>query len=163
MWKRAWVDGFDSRERLSEYDYWPEPYRLIQNRGRGLLMHGTREWTDYQITARLTPHMCKAGGIGVRVQGMQRYYALLCDTTKTRLVKAFEGRDEVLAESDTGWKMGVPCELNLQVVGNRLVGRVNGALVVEATDADHTFAGGGIALIAEEGRIGCEHVAVQPV
>jgi ADP-ribosylglycohydrolase len=163
MWKRAWVDGFDSRERLSEFDYWPEPYRLIQNRGRGLLMHGTREWTDYQVTAQMTPHMCKAGGIGVRVQGMQRYYALLCDADKTRLVRAFEGHDTVLAEAEGGWRMGVPCELRLQVVGNRLVGWVNGKQVVAAADPDGLFSGGAIALIAEEGRIGCDRVEVGPV
>ena len=63
MWKLAWIDGSDSREQLADLDYWPEPYRLIQNKGRGLLMQGTREWTDYQVTVRMTPHMCQAGGI----------------------------------------------------------------------------------------------------
>ena len=35
MWKSAWVDGLDGNERLTQLDYWPEPYRLIQNIGRG--------------------------------------------------------------------------------------------------------------------------------
>ena len=162
MWKQAWVDGFDSRGTFAT-DFSPETYRLIQNRGRGLAMQGTREWTDYQVTARLTPHMCKAGGVGVRVQGMQRYYALLCDSNTTRLVKTFEGGDTVLAEVNTGWVMGQPYTLNLRVDGNRLVGSVNDNIVLEAADPDATFDGGSIALIVDEGRIGCDHVAVAPL
>ena len=34
------------------------------------------DWTDYQISACFTPHLCKAGGIAVRVQGS--YYAFIC-------------------------------------------------------------------------------------
>jgi hypothetical protein len=162
MWKQAWVNGLDSGGTFYG-DFYPEVYRLIQNRGRGLAMQGTREWTDYQITARLTPHMCKAGGVGVRVQGMRRYYALLCDSEKPRLVKTFEGRDTVLAEADSGWEMGKTYELTLRVEGNRLVGSVNGQVMVEASDSEGTFGGGGIALIAEEGRIGCDYVAVAPL
>lgn len=126
-------------------------------------MHGTREWSDYQVTAQMTPHMCRAGGIGVRVQGMQRYYALLLDTTGARLIRAFEGHDTILAQADTGWSFGVPCELRLQVQGSRLRGFVNGALVVEADDPQHLFTSGAIALIAEEGRIGCDLVMVGPL
>jgi ADP-ribosylglycohydrolase len=163
MWKSAWVDGLDSRGRLTELDFWPETYRLIQNEGRGLLMQGTREWQDYQVVARLTPHMCKAGGVGVRVQGMSRYYALLCDTEKTRLVQTLEGQDTVLAEAEQGWTFGRTFELTLKVEGNKLTGLVDGVVVVEAVDPDHTFTGGAIALISEEGRIGCDYVEVKPL
>jgi hypothetical protein len=163
MWKSAWVDGLDSRERLTELDFWPEPYRVIQNEGRGLLMQGTREWEDYQVTAHFTPHMCKAGGIGVRVQGMRRYYALLCDTEKTRLVQTFEGQDTVLAEVEHGWALGRTFELTLKVQGNKLTGLIDGQVVVEAVDPRHLFTSGAMALIAEVGRIGCDHVAVQPL
>ena len=163
MWKAAWVDGLDSSERLGGMDFWPESHRLIQNEGRGLLMHGTREWMDYQITARMTPHMCKLGGIGVRVQGMRRYYALLCDTEGVRLVLSLEGRDIVLAEAGRGWTFSRTYELTMKVQGNRLIGLIDSIQVVEAVDPEHTFAGGGIALIVEEGRIGCDHVEVQPL
>jgi len=163
MWKSAWVDGLDSRDRLTELDFYPEPYRLIQNEGRGLLMQGTREWTDYQITARMTPHMVKSGGIGVRVQGMRRYYALLCDTEGMSLVRSFEGQDTILARVQGGWVFGRPYELILKVQGNHLTALVDGRVVAEAVDPENLFTGGAIALIAEEGRIGCDYVAVRPL
>lgn len=162
MWRRAWINGLDPQEHLTVMDFYPEPYRLLQNHGRGLLIQGTREWTDYQVSARMTPHLCQTGGLGVRVQGMARYYALLVDRETTRLVRHL-GRDTVLAEVNTGWRFGVPYDLTLRVRDNRLTGLVNGKTVVEAVDPDWVFDGGGIALICEEGRIGCDEVTVAPV
>ncbi len=87
MWRRAWVDGVD------DYSAWsPEAYRLVQNHGTGLLIQGTREWTDYRVAADVTPHLVTSAGVGARVQGLRRYHALpLCDDGKARLVKALMG------------------------------------------------------------------------
>ena len=164
MWKRAWVNGLDAARGSMVYiDRYPETYRLIQNEGRGLMMTGCRDWGDYQVSATMTPHMCKAGGLGARVQGMKRHYALLCDEESTRLVSALEGEDTVLAEASGGWTLGDQHQLALKVEGNTLAGYLNGKLVVKAEDADNRFSGGGIALISEEGRIACEDVEVRPV
>ena len=37
MWKSAWVDGMDGYEDMTQTDYWPEPYRLIQMLAAGFL------------------------------------------------------------------------------------------------------------------------------
>ncbi len=164
MWKRAWVNGLDAAKgRMVYMDFYPETYRLIQNEGRGLMMTGCRDWTDYQVSAKITPHMCKAGGLGARVQGMKRHYAMLCDEAGVRLVSTLEGQDTVLAEASGGWTLGTEHELALKVQGNTLAGYLDGALVVKAEDPEARFAGGGIALVCEEGRIGCEDVEVRPI
>ncbi|HUF39143.1 MAG TPA: hypothetical protein VMN57_11510 [Anaerolineales bacterium] len=160
MWKRAWVNGLDSGDGAFEWDHWPEPFRLVQNAGRGLLITGTREWTDYRAEALMVPHMCRAGGLAVRVQGMRRYYALRLDSSSIRLIRAFEGRDEILAEAPAGWEMGRAYRVALQVAGSGLVGTVDDTIVLEAEDPEAMFTGGGIALFVEEGRIGCEEVVV---
>src|SRR5215212_5967054 len=59
MWRRAWVNGVDQFE-----PHWPEPYRLVQNHGRGLLIQGTREWIDYEVRATITPYMIAQAGLG---------------------------------------------------------------------------------------------------
>ena len=110
MWKRAWVNGFDHKDRLDFLDFWPEPFRLIQNVGRGLMSQGTKDWKDYQVTATMTPHMCKTGGIAVRTQGLRRYYALLCDQNTFKIVKVL-GHETVLAEAKGGWTFGKSYEL----------------------------------------------------
>ena len=161
MWRRAWVDGVDS------YDFWwPEAFRIVQNRGRGLLMTGTREWADYEVESEMTFHLCEAAGIAARVQGMQRYYAiLLCRSTDgrglARLVRALDG-DTVLAEVDFPWEFGESHTLKLRVAGDRVQGFVNdmNAPLFEASDGK--LAGGGIALVVEEGRVMTDEVVVRP-
>ncbi|MCB9162401.1 MAG: ADP-ribosylglycohydrolase family protein, partial [Caldilineaceae bacterium] len=156
MWRRAWVNGVDS------FDWWwPENYRIIQNEGRGLLIQGTRDWTDYVAAADVAPHMAKAAGLAVRVQGMRRYYALLlCDDQKVRLIKALDG-DTVLAEQDFAWRFGGTYDLELSVEGNRLRGKVNGELLFDVEDTDRPLTGGAVALVCEVGRTATNAVSVR--
>jgi ADP-ribosylglycohydrolase len=158
MWRRAWVSGVD------RYDpRWPEPYRLIQNQGRGLLIQGTREWNDYRVSAPITPHMVVSAGIGARVQGMGRYYALLlAGEGKARLLKALDG-DTVLAETDFPWQFDVTYELALEVRDNRLRASIDGKGLFEVADNDRVLAGGAVAFVCEEGRMESDVVRVQPI
>ena len=158
MWRRAWVNGVD---RFDEHS--PEPYRLVQNSGTGLLIQGTREWTDYEMDARVRPHMVTSAGIGARVQGMRRYYALLLiKGGKARLVKALDG-DVVLAEKGFSWDFDVTYELRLKVRGNRLRASIDGEEIFDVEDDDRPLTGGAVALVCEEGRMESEVVRVRPL
>ena len=156
MWRRAWVDGSDQVVRRS-----PETYRLVQNRGRGLWIQGAREWTDYMVTADVSPHLVVATGLAARVQGMRRYYALLlCGGDTVRLVKALDG-DRVLGEADFLWKLDRPYTLSIEVVGARVRAWIEGQLLFDIVDDDRPLLGGGVALVCEEGRSSTNAVAVQ--
>jgi hypothetical protein len=158
MWQRAWVDGVDQFRSRPD-----EPYRLVQNHGSGLLIQGTREWSDYRISATVTPHLVRACGIGARVQGMRRYYGLLLYREGiARLVKALDG-DHALAEVDFPWELEESHLLSLQVTGQRLEGSVDGKLLFSLEDIDRPLTGGGVALICAEGCISCGAVRVEPV
>jgi hypothetical protein len=161
------VDGLDAYDR-----WWPETFRLVHNEGRGLLITGTREWRDYSVAAAITPHMCAAFGLAVRTQGMQRYYALLLSRSPAgvgvaQIVKQLDG-ELVLAEAAFDWSFGVAYELRLEAEGARLRGSLREAgggpsLTLDALDAGEPLAGGGIALIVDEGRIATDAVRVGPL
>jgi ADP-ribosylglycohydrolase len=156
MARRQWVDGVDHFEEGGE------PLRLIQDTGTGLLIHGTRDWTDYQVTAVVTPHMVKSCGIAARVQGMKRYYALLLGSDNTvRLVKALDG-DHTLAEFHFPLDMDMKYELSLRVHGDHLQAELDGNILFDLRDTDAPLLDGAIALICEEGRMAAEWVRVQP-
>jgi ADP-ribosylglycohydrolase len=156
MWRRAWVDGCDQWD-----ERWPEPFRLAQNHGTGLISQGTREWTDYRVTATITPHLVASAGLAARVQGLKRYYALLlCADGKAGLVKALDGT-HTLAESDFDWQFGQSHELSMQVVGSRILGWIDGRLLFDVQDTERVLEGGGVGLIVEEGRMACDAVRVQ--
>jgi hypothetical protein len=156
MWTRAWVNGVD------DFAYWAEPYRLMHNEGTGLLMQGTREWTDYRVSADVTPHMVDAAGIGARVQGMRRYYGLLlCKGNKVRLVKALDGTT-VLVEADFDWQFGETRTLRLEVTGTHLQAWIDDKKIFEINDDNRPLTGGAIALICEQGRTATRTVRVCP-
>ena len=158
MWRKAWIDGVDAYN-----PNFPEAFRLVQNEGTGLLMQGTREWTDYEVRSEVTLHMVKSAGIGARVQGMRRYYGLmLAPGGRVQLVKALDG-NTVLAEQDFGWEFGGTYDLKMQVSGNRIQGWVDENHLFDIEDNDRPLTGGAIALICEEGRMASEEVTVAPV
>ena len=157
LWRRAWVcdvSSFDPR--------YPEPFRVVQNEGRGLLIQGTREWADYRVTADLKPNMMRSGGICASVQGLQRYYALLLSQSgKLKLVKVMN--DEiVLGEKDFAWELGKTYELSLQVTQNRIQAWVDGQGAFDCKDPDQPLTGGAIGLVCEEGCFSTNAVTVRP-
>ncbi|MBA3943251.1 MAG: ADP-ribosylglycohydrolase family protein [Herpetosiphonaceae bacterium] len=157
LWRQAWVDGMDQNE-----ERWPEAFHLVQNNGRGLLSQGTREWTNYQVSATIRSDLATAVGIGARVQGMQRYYALLLQRGGTvRLVKVLDG-ETVLDEAKLPWTFGSMYSLRLQVNGGRLCGWVDDRLLFDLADGERPLKGGGVALICEEGGLATDAVMVQP-
>ena len=156
-WLAAWVNGAD------ELGSWgDETFRLIQNRGRGLAIQGTREWADYAVSARVTPHLARTCGLAARVQGMARYYALLITAEgRARLVKVLEG-ERVLAERDAPWQLDRTCELSLEVQGAAITAFLDGRVLFQVQDEDQPLTRGGVALVCEEGRVAFGPVRVQP-
>jgi hypothetical protein len=158
VWRQAWIDAMDLWEM-----WWPEPYRLVQNQGRGLIMHGTREWKDYQAEADITPWLMDAGGIAVRVQGQKRFYALqLVKGNKIRVIKALDG-DTVLAEEDFEWEIHNTYSLKMQVSGNQIKAWVDGKLQFDLIDGGAPLSGGGVAYVLDQGHIASQSMTVQPI
>jgi ADP-ribosylglycohydrolase len=154
MWRRAWVHGVDDWGA-----HWPEAYRLIQNRGTGLLIQGTRDWTDYEVGAAIVPETIAAAGLAARVQGMRRYYALLLRPARAQLVRELDGTT-VLAEAPFIRRdYDTPQELTLRVAGDSIEATV-GDVVLRARDGALT--GGAVALVCEFGCLTCEAVRVRP-
>ncbi len=157
MWLRAWVDGADHFD-----PWWPESFRIAQDEGRGLVIQGTGEWRDYTVSAEVNFHLAAAAGIGARVQGMRRFYALLlCGDGRVQLLKALDG-DRVLAEAQIGVQWGGDYRLALEVKGTHLRGWVDDRLLFDLEDADRPLTGGAVALVCEDGRAGTDAVVIAP-
>jgi ADP-ribosylglycohydrolase len=155
-WRAAWAPGTDV------FHTGPEPFRLIQNEGTGLLIQGAREWRDYTVSSTITPHMAERFGIAARVQGMRRYYALALNRRReAQIVKALDG-ERVLASVPIAWEFGEPYALRLSVAGSRIVGEIDGERHLDVHDPDRPLEGGAIALLVTEGRVGAETVSVHP-
>ena len=155
-WRRAWANGVDLFENRTR----EEDFRLIQNAGIGLLIRGDRTWRDYTLTATVRLHMATAGGIGVRVQGMRRYYALLITGCgRLRLIRRRDDDETILDEAPLDTPTDRAQRLILSVAGTTINGRM-GRLLVSASDT--TFDGGAVALLCTEGRVEISGVHMAP-
>lgn len=157
MWRRAWVDGVDQFQSR-----WWDSYRISQNVGTGLISQGTADWEDYTASAEITVMLARQAGIAARVGGMRRRYALLlCDDGMVRLVKDREAV-VTLAEAPFAWSLDTPYTLSLTVIGNRLVGVIDGVEVLQAADEHDPLVSGGVGLVVSDGTLGCDAVSVRP-
>ena len=157
MWRRAWMDGVDDFR-----DRWPEPYRIVQNHGTGLISQGTADWTDYRAEADVKVYLARSGGLAVRTGGMRRYYALtLDDDGQARLIKMRDGQT-ILAEAAFPWDFDRSYALALEADGARLRGWIDGALLFDVADETDPLTGGGVGLVCTEGCLGSEAVRVRP-
>jgi ADP-ribosylglycohydrolase len=158
LYRRAWANAIDHWD-----PWWQQSFRIIKNYGRGLISIGTRQWRDYAASARVTSAKFHAGGIAVRVQGLERYYALLLvEENKVQLVKAFDG-EQILAERDFEWEIWKPYLMRLEAKGSQLHGWINDQLVFQVEDLKQPLTGGGVALVVERGHLAAPSVRVEPL
>lgn len=157
FWHRAWVQGVDLFHR------WMVPsISIAQNRGEGILIHGTREWNDYNIVAHsFIINMGESAGIAIRVQGLNRWYALLfLKRRQLALVKALDERRVELSTADFDWDLDTPYEVTLSAKDDLIKAHV-GNVYLEAVD--NQFQNGGLGLVVTGGSLSTEGIRVDPV
>ncbi|HTP57371.1 MAG TPA: ADP-ribosylglycohydrolase family protein, partial [Spirochaetia bacterium] len=158
LWRKAWVNAFD-HEGL----FWPESFRLSQDRGTGLLITGCREWTDYRVSCDISSDMAAEYGIALRVQGLRRMYSLVVkDNRAVELRKELRGRT-VLARARISLQEAAACNLVLEARGSRLTGYANGKRLFDVTDRRDPLEGGGLALLCTQGTMATNEVRVEPL
>ncbi|EOO00292.1 putative adp-ribosylation crystallin j1 protein [Phaeoacremonium minimum UCRPA7] len=156
FWHRAWVQGVDLFHR-----WMSSSISIAQNRGEGILIHGTREWTDYKIVASsFIINIGQPAGVAIRVQGLNRWYAVLfVEGGKLALVKALDERRIELATTDFKWKVDTPYEMAVSAEGDIIKARV-GDVFLEA--ADTQFENGGVGLVVTNGSLSVESISISP-
>ena len=113
---------------------------------------------DARTVPDVTPHLVRRAGVAARVQGMRRYYALVIEADgKARLVRELDGTT-VLAEQAFPLELYRTYQMELAVNGASVTGRIDGDVVLSATD--DALPSGGIALLVDEGRTGTQTVSV---
>ena len=158
FWRRAWVNAVDTFSTSS-----PHAFRISQDRGEGMISHGGRRWRDYRIETALTIHLAEHAGVGVRVQGLRRFYALLLVRPNVlRLVRVRDGERTVLAEAPFEWSFETPYRFIIEAVGPTIEVAVGGVRLHALDDSEEAIADGGVALIIEGGAASSDEILVAP-
>ena len=156
FWRMAWVNGASLFSKR-----FPPDFRFSQDKGEGIILHGTRQWTDYKVSSDVTLNLGTYGGIAVRAQGLRRYYAVrLVRAGSLQLVKVRDEVTTVLAEVPFDVVLEKPVSLSVSVHGGTITASANG-ITVQAQD--DTFKDGALGLFVHEGALSTETVHVGPV
>jgi hypothetical protein len=156
FWRAAWINSVSFFSKN-----FPMAFRISQSVGEGIIIHGTRHWTDYSVSARITVHLGKEGGLAFRTQGLRRYYALLlCRDGYLRLVKTRDGERKVLAEQPYDWQLEKPQQMDVTLQGARIRCTVEGNVVFDVEDLVQPYENGGIGLVIYEGALSTPEVHV---
>ena len=159
MWKHAWVNN------VSQFQTRWEGLRVTNGDGLGFIAQGTRDWKDYRVTSEIMPLLANAWGLAARVQGRERYYALMFDRAeggRVRLVKRVH--DEfVLASERFDWQLDRRYRIELRVAGSDIEAHVDGEKLFSVQDTgDLPLTSGAVALVVDSGSISAEEVRVSP-
>jgi hypothetical protein len=155
FWRRAWVNSVSTFQNLSGSLY------AAQDSGEGIAIYGTREWTDYRAVAHRFIVNLGSAGVAVRVQGLNRYYALVfMPERRIALIKARDEHRTILASEEYDWTLDKPYNLIIWTRGSSINSYIDGAPVLTATDDEYT--GGGVGLVVREGSISVKHITLTP-
>lgn len=156
FWRRAWVNGvsfFSKRFSPS--------FRISQDRGEGLIIHGTRQWTDYRVDTEIVIHLGSYGGVSVRVQGLRRRYDVrLTRQGRLEIVRVRDDDVEVLASTPFPLQFETRIGCTVSVAGREIRADVGSVSLAARDDSEQAFADGGIGLLVAEGALSTDEVRV---
>lgn len=160
MWKHAWVNN------ASQFQTRWEGLRVSNGEGIGFVSQGSRDWCDYRVTSELTPLIAKAWGLAARVQGRERYYALMFDAVEGGRVKLVKrDHDEtVLAENGFAWEPDRSYALELRLRDREIQAFVDGKQMFSVRDEDRLgLRGGAVGLLVDTGSVATDVIHISPL
>ena len=157
LWRQAWVDAVDHVQARSR-----EAFLISQDEGRGVMAQGTGDWIDYTANAEITPYLARSAGIAVRVQGLKRFYALLLGSDQVARLVKMDDDEQVLAEVPFNWDLFSRYRISLTAEGDTLIGTINDAITLNATDPGSRLTWGSAGFVIEEGTLGSDAFSIAP-
>jgi ADP-ribosylglycohydrolase len=160
MWKHAWVNN------VSQFQTRWEGLRITNGEGKGFIAQGSRDWKNYRVRSEVTPLLAEGWGLAARIQGRERYYAVMFDRSDggcARLMKRVHD-ETVLATAPFSWQLDQKYVVELQVEGSQIHAFVDGCKILEARDMQQLpLTGGGVGLVVDTGSISTTAVHITPL
>jgi ADP-ribosylglycohydrolase len=156
FWRMSWVNGVSFLSKR-----FPPSFRISQSRDEGIIIHGTRQWTDYTVSSDIVIHLGNYGGVAVRVQGLRRYYAArVTRDGKFQIVRMRDGDVTILAETAFPLTFEQKLEVSVTAKGSSITATIDGTTLTAEDHDSQAFANGGIGLLVSEGALSTEEVRV---
>jgi len=149
FWRRAWIHNLSTFATVLP----GMSFCLAQDQGEALCVTGTREWFNYKVTVPKFRIDLGSGGLAVRVQGLNRYYALVWnkDRKSVALIKARDEERKELAIVGLEWNLDQSHNVTLCAEGDQITAYIASEKVAEVKDGE--YASGGIGVVVLDGSV----------
>ena len=154
MWKSSWVNAVD------KWEVGARTFRITKDSGRGIIITGNEAWKNYTVSADIAVQRLNTGGLAVRVQGLNRYYGLVINSSnKLQLIKVIN-EVNVLKEIEFNLEYFKNYKLSLKIKDNVLSAYLENKLVLEYEDKNNLLDSGAMGLIVEDGTLVTDEIVV---
>ena len=158
FWRRAWVNSADNFAGRAAR------MRAARDEGEGLIVQGTRQWTDYRVDTDMTVHRGGYAGLAARVNGLRRFYAArLCRDGQFQILRVRDDERMVLAATGFPWCIDEPVPLSMTLHGTRISASAGDTVLTVDDDSDAGFAAGAMGLLVADGAASVDRIRVSPV
>ncbi|TCR87934.1 ADP-ribosylglycohydrolase family protein [Rhizobium sp. BK376] len=159
FWRMSWVNGASFFSKR-----FPAAFRIAQNSGEGIIIHGTRQWTDYQAAGNVMLHLGNYGGLAIRAQGLRRYYgARVTRDGRMQIVRVRDEDTKVLAETAFNTEFEKPISMRVSAKGDSIVFEADGVSISARDNSPEAFGDGGVGLLVHEGALSSNEIRVGAV
>ncbi|ETN41707.1 uncharacterized protein HMPREF1541_03643 [Cyphellophora europaea CBS 101466] len=162
FWEQSWVSSVDKFHARMGPSFF-----LGHDHGEGIITHGTRDWTDYDVTARgFKVNLGAPAGVAIRVRGLNRWYAVMFvkgqsdGKTRMAIVKARDEKRIDLATEQFDWKLDTAYEVKLRAEGSKITATVAD---ITLSAVDEEYVGGGVGLVVTDGSLSIDTIDISPV
>lgn len=129
----------------------------------GVVTFGSRDFDDYQFSARLLPQMHEACGLVIRARGHRQYYtALLSGGDTLSLVLRDAAGDTVLSKTKLAYAQYEPIDMIVSAQGNHLTARV-GEMKLTAEDSSARYPSGGAGFRVDGGTMMADDLLLKKI
>ena len=157
FWRRAWVNSADNLKGYAA------GIRIAHDRGEGLLIQGTREWTDYRLDSDMTIHLGRYAGLAARVGGLRRFYAArLHRDGQFQILRVLDDDREVLASTELPWRLEEKVPVSMTVRGRRIIASAGDTVLTADDDQNGYLSSGGAGLLVSDGAVTVDRIRVTP-
>ncbi len=155
FWKRAWVNSTDS------FTGDASGICISRDRGEGLIIHGTRQWVDYSVSASVKVHLGRYAGLAARVRGLRRFYAArVCRDGRFEILRVLDDDRTVIASTGFSWQFDEVLPMSMVLRSGSITASAGNAVLTAEDDRAWQLESGGAGLLVADGAMTADGIRV---
>lgn len=129
----SWISNLDQIDSFVIGD----TLRVSNNSGHGIMVHGSEDWDNYQLTLPLLSNIKSNFGAVVRYRGLTRFYSIQLTTdNQLQIIRHHFDSTTLIASVPFEWHANTRYCFDISVIDNRFICKIDEQLVLEAQDSE---------------------------